>query len=232
MSKFFLAASAAILLAACGKPKTAEAPAAAEPAPVVADAPAAAEAPTPAPFDTSATVAGVYKNDPTHAYITFSYDHQGYSKPWLRFVGWNSDLNWNPTAPDQSSITVVVDAASIDSGVDALDEHLQSPDFLDVATYPQITFNSTSVALTGGDSGTLTGDLTIKGVTKPVTFDVVINRAANDERAKGYKLGFSAKGTIKRSDFGAGNYVPFVGDDLNIVVEAEYVMPIETTPAQ
>lgn len=226
------AAVSSIALAGCGnqaeKAAPAEPAAAVEPAPV-AEAPAEAAA---APFDVSATAPGVYKSDAGHAYITFSYDHQGYSRPWLRWRSWTGDLNWNPADPNQSSIAVVIDAASIDSGVDKFDEHLKSADFFEVATHPQITFNSTSVTIDGPATAKVAGDLTVKGVTKPVTLDVEINRAADDDFAKGYKLGFSGKTSVKRSEFGVDKYTPFVGDEVEIVVEAEFVMPKEPAAAQ
>jgi polyisoprenoid-binding protein YceI len=226
--RLLIAGAAAALVAACGKPKTetasaeAAAPAAeaaAEPAPVAVDL-----APQPA-FDASVAPAGVYKTDPRHAYITFSYDHQGYSRPWVRWRAWTGELNWNPSAPEQSTITATIDASSADSGVDAFDEHLESADFFDAANHPEISFKSTSISLAGGAKGTMAGDLTIKGVTKPVTLDVTINKAANDDFAKAYKLGFSAKGLVKRSDFGVDKYVPFVGDEVTVVIETEWTMP-------
>lgn len=233
LKNLLIAAVAAGTLASCGKPKTEEAaPSAATPEASAAEEAAPVEPTVEPAFDVSSTVAGIYKSDPKHAYITFSYLHQGYSKPWLRWRTWSADLDWNPSAPDQSSINVVIDAASIDSGVDEFDDHLKSADFFDVANNPQITFKSTAVSLAGGARGTVTGDLTIKGVTKPVTFDVTINRAANDDFAQAYKLGFSAAGVVKRSDFGVDKYVPFVGDDVSIVIESEFLLPRETAPAQ
>lgn len=235
-----LAAVSTLALAACGKPREAAAPAEpaasaeAETGPAPSpEAAAAATAPVEAPFDVSMTVPGVYKSDTSHAYITFSYDHQGYSRPWLRWRSWSGDLTWNPAAPEQSSVTAVINVASIDSGVDEFDEHLKSADFFEAEKYPQITFNSTSVTIDGPATAKVAGDLTIKGVTKPVTLDVKINRAADDNFAKGYKLGFSGKTAIKRSDFGVDKYTPFVGDDVEIVVEAEFVMAKEApAPAQ
>lgn len=232
-----LAAVSAVTLAACGKPNESATPA--EPA-VSAEADAAPSpeafaktAPVEAPFDVSMTVPGLYKSDTGHAYITFSYDHQGYSRPWLRWRSWTGDLNWNPSAPEQSSITAVIDVASIDSGVDEFDEHLKSADFFEAEKYPQITFNSTAVTIDGPATAKVAGDLTVKGVTKPVTLDVKINRAADDDFAKGYKLGFSGKTAVKRSDFGVDKYTPYVGDDVEIVIEAEFVMPKEEpAPAQ
>jgi polyisoprenoid-binding protein YceI len=228
----FLMLAAVVALASCGKPKSEVAPAA-EPAAAAAQAEseaAAASTTSSTPFDASAAIAGIYKSDPKHAYITFSYDHQGYSKPWLRWRSWSGELNWNPASPDQSSIVVDIDATSADSGVADLDDHLKSADFFDVANHPKITFQSTSAALSGGAAGTVVGDLTIKGVTKPVTLDVTINKAASDDFAKAYKLGFSAKGVVKRSDYGVDKYVPFVGDDVTVVIEAEFVMPKPEAP--
>ncbi len=231
MRLHLLIPAAAVALAACGKPKQPDAPAAATQG-VEAEAPAPEAAPAAAPFDVSMTAPGVYKSDGSHAYITFSYDHQGYSRPWLRWRSWTGDLNWNPSDPGKSSISVVIDAASIDSGVDRFDDHLKSADFFDVANHPQITFNSTGVTINGPATARVFGDLTIKGVTKPATLDVTINRAADDDFAKGYKLGFSGKTVVKRSDFGVDKYVPFVGDDVTVIVEAEFVLPKEPAPAQ
>ncbi len=238
MNRLLLVAAASTLaLSACGKAKEAAAPAepavSAESAPAPSpEAVAAQTAPVEAPFDVSMTVPGLYKSDTSHAYITFSYDHQGYSRPWLRWRSWTGELSWDPAAPEKSSITAVIDVASIDSGVDKFDEHLKSADFFDVAVHPQITFKSTGVTLNGPATAKVVGDLTIKGVTKPVTLDVKINRAADDDFAKGYKLGFSGKTAIKRSEFGVDKYTPFVGDDVEIVIEAEFVMPKEPAPAQ
>lgn len=229
--RILLTVAAAALAASCGKPKSEAAPAA-EPAAAVEE-PAAettpAEVPAPAAptFDVSAAPAGVYKTDPGHAYLSFSYNHMGYSNPIVRWGGWSADLNWNPAAPDQSSVTASIDVASIDTGVDKLDEHLKSPDFFDAQAHPAITFQSTGLALNGGSAAIMTGDLTIKGVTRPVTLDVTINKAADDSFAKAYKLGFSATGVLKRSDFGVDRYVPMVSDETPFRIEAEFVRPKE-----
>lgn len=227
----FLAAAAALtLLAACGKEQTpapaAEPPAAAEPAPV-AEAP-----PAQTKFDASTAPAGPYKTDPRHAYIAFSYDHMGYSHPMVRWGDWSADLTWNPAAPEQSSVTATINVASVDTGVAQLDEHMKSADMFDAGTYPTITFKSTGLTLSGGSSAIMTGDLTVKDVTRPVTLDVTINRAANDDFAKAYKLGFSAKGVLKRSDFGVDLYVPMVGDDVSFLIETEFVMPRDPEAGQ
>lgn len=229
--RIFQTVAMAALVAACSQPKTDVSEPAAAPAAESETAPADIPMPAEPAFDASAAPAGLYKSDPGHAYISFGYNHMGYSNPIVRWGSWNSELDWNPSSPDLSSVSATIDVASVDTGVDKLDEHLKSPAFFDAATYPTITFKSTSLTLSGPDSATLAGDLTIKDVTKPVTLDVKINRAADDGFAKAYKLGFSAKGMIKRSDFGVDLYAPMVSDEVHFTVESEFVMPKEE-PAQ
>lgn len=230
-TRIFLTVAMAALGVACSKPASDAAPAA-EPA-VEAEAPTAESTPSELPmpaepqFDASAAPAGVYKNDPGHSYLTFGYNHMGYSNPVVRWGGWSADLNWNPSVPEQSTVTATVDVASVDTGVDKLDEHLKSADFFDAATYPTITFNSTGMTLTGPSSGTMTGDLTIKGVTRPLTLDVKINKAADDSFFKSYKLGFSATGQLKRTDFGVDLYAPMVSDEVPFEIEVEFALPKE-----
>ncbi len=226
-NEILMAAGALTLLAACSKEQ-----ALAPEASVAQLAPVAEVAPVEAKFDASAAPAGDYKTDPRHAYVTFSYDHMGYSHPSVRWGDWSADLSWDPAAPERSSVTATIKVASVDTGVPQLDDHMKSADMFDAESYPTITFKSTGLTLTGGSSATMTGDLTIKGVTKPVTLDVTINRAANDDFAKAYKLGFSARGVLKRSDFGVDLYVPMVGDDVTFALETEFIMPREPAAEQ
>ncbi len=235
--KILVTVAAAALLVACGRADapeteiTANADATAAVNATEGTAPVEAETAGP-PFDASAAPAGTYKADPHHAYIIFSYDHMGYSRPQIRWRTWSGDLAWNPDAPEQTSVNVVIDSTTPDSGVDVYDEHLRSADFFNSAEYPQITFKSTSVTPEGPASAKVTGDLTMKGVTKPVTLDVTINRAADDSFANAYKLGFSATGVAKRSDFGVDKYAPMVSDDVALTIEAEFLMPKEAAPEQ
>lgn len=228
-ARFYLAAAAAVLLVACAKEGN-EAPASPDTAAATAEAaPAPEETPVaetaPSAFDASAAPTGVYKSDPGHTYTAFSYNHMGYSNPIVRWGSQTAELNWNAEDPAQSSVSATIDVASIDTGVPALDDHLKAADFFDAEQYPTITFKSTAVNVNGSNTAKLTGDLTIKDVTKPVTFDLTINKAADDGFAKAYKLGFSAKGVIKRSDFGVDLYVPMVSDEVVFTIEAEFVQP-------
>lgn len=235
-TRIFLTLAMAALGVACSKPKTDAAPApepsASVEAPPAETSPVEAPPPSPPKFDASAAPAGLYKSDPGHSYLSFSYNHMGYSNPIARWGAWSAELNWDPAAPELSTVTATVDVASVDTGVEKLDEHLKAADFFDAAANPTITFKSTGLALNGGAAATMTGDLTIKGVTKPVTLDVTINKAADDSFAKAYKLGFSATGVLNRSDFGVDLYVPMVSDQVSVKIETEFEMPKGETAAQ
>ena len=173
--------------------------------------------------DPKAAPDGLYVTDPAHRTILFSYQHQGYSVPYVRWREWTGKLKWNATKPEQSFIQVDIDASKVDSGVDAFDGHLKGEKFFDVAKHPTITFVSTSLKQKGPNTGTVTGNLTIKGVTKPATLDVTLNKAALEQRGNVHKIGFSGKGVVKRSDWGLDAAVPFVSDEVTITVEAEFV---------
>jgi polyisoprenoid-binding protein YceI len=181
----------------------------------------AAETPVAPSPDLTAAVKGAYAVDKGHGYIAFSYDHQGFSRPHLRWGAWDGTIDFDPSAPEKSSVSITIDAASIDSGVSGLNDHLKSADFFEVEKYPTITFKSTKVERTGVSTGKITGDLTIKTVTKPVVLDVKFNKAAKGRDGKP-KLGFSGTTTVLRSDFGVDMAVPFVGDEVAIVIETEW----------
>lgn len=168
---------------------------------------------------------GVYSVDPTHAYIVFTYSHHGYSTPFLRWRNWDSRLNWNDENPSDSSVSVDIKIANIDSGVDVFDDHLKQERWFNEAAFPKASFKSTSIVQKTETTGTMTGDLFLKGITKPVTLDVKFNKAAFDQRSGSHKIGFSAKGTLNRSDWDLGGGVPSISDAVELIIEAEYLMP-------
>jgi len=173
--------------------------------------------------DISGAVPGVYKSEATHAYITFQYLHQGYARPTLRWNEFDATVNLDPSSPTDSTLSVTIDAASIDSGVTKFDEHLVSGDFFDVANHPEITFSSTSLNQIAVGTGKVMGELTMKGITKPVELDVVLNKVGENFRSKKPMLGISAKTQIKRSEWDLGQYTPLVGDDVDISIEVEFI---------
>ncbi|MEL7485881.1 MAG: YceI family protein [Pseudomonadota bacterium] len=217
-----ISASALLISTACAAENGAEV--AEEAAGTAVETSAAASQPSEpsAGVDLSGAPTGAYKADSGHRYITFTYDHQGFSAPFLRWRDWDATLDWNAEDPSASSVSVTIDAASIDSGVDAFDNHLKSGDFFDVENYPTITFVSTGIETTGPNTGKITGDLTIKDVTKPVVVDAKFNKGAFNERAKAHKIGFSGKANVLRSDFDVDLAVPFVGDEVSLIIEVEF----------
>ncbi len=192
----WIIAAAALSVAACGQASNADN------ANSVSAAPEAASAQQDMQEIESTAASGAYTPDEKHRYITFSYFHQGYSRPWVRWREWTGTLNWDAEAPENSSVNIIIDATSVDSGVDVFDGHLNGDKFFDTANNKEITFVSTGVTKTGANTGKITGDLTIKGITKPVTLDAVFNKGAYEERGNQYKLGFSGKASVKRTDFG------------------------------
>ncbi len=169
----------------------------------------------------SAFAADAYKIDPNHSSVTFQYTHFGFSHPTGKFMNAVGTVNLDKADPSKSSVEVSFDIAGVNTGVPGLDTHLKSPDFFDAAKFPTATFKSTKVVVTGKDTAKVTGDLTIHGVTKPVTLDVKLNKLDVHPMMKKEDAGFTATATIKRSDFGMGNYVPAVSDQVDLYIEAE-----------
>lgn len=171
--------------------------------------------------DLTTLPAGAYSAEMGHAYIQFSYDHQGYSRPILRWSDFDATVNYDPETPENSTLNVVIPVVSIDSNVDAFNTHLKSADFFDVETYPTITFASTNVEIHPGGHGIVTGNLTIKDVTRPISFEGTINKIGKS-RSGTDMFGLSGTGKLKRSDFGVDLYAPLVGDDVDLVMEVEF----------
>jgi polyisoprenoid-binding protein YceI len=210
-----LAIAAAV--AACGKQ--------AEPAATTAAAPVAAEAAA-APAEAPAAeaikpVAGTYQLDPSHTDVLVQWTHFGFSQPSAQFGISEGTLTWNADDVSKSSVQVTIPVTAIDTFVDKLDEHLKSGDFFDAAKFPTATFKSTGVAAAGPNKFTVTGDLTIKDITRPVTLDVTLNGAGEHPMLKKQAIGFSATATLKRSDFGVGAYAPNVSDEVQLRITTE-----------
>ena len=166
---------------------------------------------------------GRYELDETHAYLTFSYSHMGLSNPRLQFAEFDAELMLNGNDMAESQVEISVNANSIDSGVAELDDELRSADFFDVANHPEIKFTSSAYEETSENTGRLSGDLTVMGVTQPVTLDVTINSAAMNRMVRKEMIGFSAAGVIKRSDFGLTAYDQFISDELNLDIQVEFI---------
>ena len=163
-----------------------------------------------------------YSIDPTHMEVTYSIDHVGFSTSKGRFADVASTLVLDEANPAASKVSATIKVGSLDSGFGKRDEHLLSADFFDAAKYPTITFTSTKVTVVGAKTAKVAGDLTIHGVTKPVVLDAVIVGLGPHPLTKGQAAGIHATAHIKRSDFGMTTYIPLVGDDVTITLDAEY----------
>ncbi|APA87979.1 YceI family protein [Paraburkholderia sprentiae WSM5005] len=166
---------------------------------------------------------GRYEIDSDHTSITFDIDHFKYTRFTMRFDRKQGQLDWNDGGLDRSTASVAIDAASIDTNVPLLDKMVKSDSMLDVARYPQIRFASTRFERTSEAHGTLSGDLTIRDVTQPVTLEVTYNGFARDPLTKKDTLGFSADGHFSRAKFGLATWYPAVGDDIHVLIQAEFV---------
>ena len=150
----------------------------------------------------SVGAAEVYKFDQGHTEIGFGWNHAGVSMQHGEFLKADGTLSLDPEKVETSKISVTIDAASVSTGVQALDTHLKSSSFLDVQKHPSITFESTSVTKTGDKSADVTGDLTLHGVTKPVTLKVVLTHRGSHpvgqyiDHYKGSWVAFAAEAKI------------------------------------
>jgi polyisoprenoid-binding protein YceI len=164
-------------------------------------------------------MADSYTIDPEHTYPNFTVSHLGFSTLHGRFGKTSGKLTLDREG-NTSSVEVIIDAASLDTGFDKRDKHLRSPDFFNVVEFPEITFKSTKVRLQG-KGAVVEGDLTIKGVTRPVTLNVASINCGVHPFNKKQVCGFDAEATIKRSDFGIEYALPAVGDEVGLEIEIE-----------
>jgi len=156
--------------------------------------------------------------------VFFSYSHFGLSNPQLRFRDIDASITLDADNLENSAVSATIKSASIDSGVDVFDEHLNSDGWFDTAKHPEITFKSTGFKRATQTTGTMTGDMTIMGITKPVTFDVTLLAAMEHPRSKKPVMGLEGAGTVLRSDFGLGKYAPSVSDEVNIGITGEFIL--------
>ncbi|WP_019906789.1 YceI family protein [Methylobacterium sp. 77] len=166
--------------------------------------------------------AGAYVLDPAHGKITWSVSHLGYSTYYGQITDVAAKADLDPKAPARSRLSVTIGMASINGLNDALNRHLQGPDFFDTATFPTATFTATLVEPTSPTTARISGTLTLKGVTKPVAFDATFNQAGINPIDKRYTVGFDGRTVIKRSDFGVSAFLPAVGDEVSLRLEGEF----------
>ena len=163
-----------------------------------------------------------YVLDSAHSFPRFSYNHFGYSTQVSRFNKTTGKIVYDKEAKT-ASVDIVIDATSVDSGFPVFNEHLRGEDFFDTANHPTATFKSTKVVFDGDKPSTIEGDLTIKGITKPVTLTVTSFHAMPHPMRKKDAIGANAFTVIKRSEFNAGKHVPYVGDEVRIDIGVEAI---------
>ncbi len=162
-----------------------------------------------------------YTFDPLHTEIRFCWDHLGVSRQCAHFLKYEGELLYDQANPEKSSVNVTFATDSIETFSPVFNEHMKGEKLFDAKKFPQITFKSTKFQKTGDKSGKVTGDLTVKGVTKPVTLDVTLNFAGPHPMSKKQTLGIGAVTTVKRTDFGVSLAAPMVSDDVSIEIQTE-----------
>jgi polyisoprenoid-binding protein YceI len=197
----------------------------------------AAEQAAPPPASTAKVPAGVYKLDPTHAFLVFKVNHLGFSNYMPRFKRFDAQLQFDPANLAASKLTATVDVKSLETDfpdVAKLDFNakLTGKDWLDAAQYPTMEFVTQRIEQTGPKTMRVHGDLTMHGVTKPVMLQATYNGGyAGHPMDPHARIGFSAQGTLKRSDFGVSYGIPApgttmgVGDEVTVIIEAEFSGP-------
>jgi polyisoprenoid-binding protein YceI len=203
MNRFSLAAGAVVALLSL---------AAAAPA---AQAQAVAQSP-------KAIKAGTYKVEPGHTQVMFSVSHFGFTNYSGIFSDASGTLQLDPADPAASKLTVSIPVNSVMTTSTKLDQELKSAQWFDAAKFPTATFTSTKVTPTGERTATIEGDLTLHGVTKPVTLQAHLGGAGVNPLDKAHTVGFAATGVIQRGDFGVKEYLPVVGNDVHLTIAGAF----------
>ena len=161
-----------------------------------------------------------YTLDPTHTYLHFGVSHLGFSTLHGRFDQTSGHFTIN-NAAKTASVKVNIEAASINTGLEKRDDHLRSPDFMNAVEFPIVAYESTAVTFVGDNPSVIEGNLTLLGVTKPVTLTIKAFKCGTNPMNKRAMCGMDAVGSLKRSEFGMTYALPGVGDELKLTIEAE-----------
>jgi len=168
-----------------------------------------------------------YTFDTVHTQILFFVSHIGFSVSEGEFIDFGGHYNIDREHPENSSVEVIIDTSSIDMDDEKWDDHMKNKDFFNVEKFPEMTFKSTAVKVTGENTAEVIGDLTLLGVTKPVTLNVTHNKTDFHPYSGKMVSGFSATAQLKRSEFGMTYGLPGVGDDVEIRIEVEGILKEE-----
>lgn len=158
--------------------------------------------------------------DKNHTYVLWNIQHLGFSTQSGKWYA-SGELVLDKDHPEKSKVNVSINLADIVTGLPELDKHLKSKLFFDVDHYPQATFVSDKVTVLSKNTAKVSGILTLRGISKPVDLQVTFNKAGVNPISDKMTVGFSAKGAIKRSDFGMNSLLPALGDEVNLSIDAE-----------
>ena len=168
--------------------------------------------------------ATTYTIEPDYAQVVFRWSHLGFSNPAAQLSQGQGTLEFDPANPTRASVQVTMPLSTLNTGVPALDEHLRSEDFFEVAKFPTATFRSTKVEPGASkDRLRVTGDLNLHGITRPVTLDVTVLKVGTNPRTNLPTVGFQATTLLKRSDFNLGAFVPQVSDEIQMQIISQGV---------
>ncbi len=163
-----------------------------------------------------------YELEPNHSFARFGYSHLGYSTQISRFNKTTGTFTFDRAA-GTGSADIVIDTTSVDTGSDLFNKHIQAEDYLDTAKYPTATFKASKAVFKGDTPVSLEGNLTLKGVTKPVTLAITHFHCMQHPMLKKDACGADAEAKVKRTDFNMGKNAPYVGDEVTISIAVESV---------
>ncbi len=167
-----------------------------------------------------------FELDASHSQVVFSYSHLGFSTTTGMFSGFEGEIMFDETDPANSSVSVSMPVMSMFTGWEARDAHIMSGDFFGAADGDMVTFISTGIEVTGENTADIIGDLTMNGVTKPVTLTTTLSRAAPypfGPKQGSPTMGFDATAMLKRSDFNLGAFAPAVSDEVEVRISIEAI---------
>ena len=167
--------------------------------------------------DPSLVTAGNYTIDGGHSQVLFTYEHFGLTSNMGLASGAKGTLSFDPAAPNNAKLSVDVPISTIHTTIDALDKEFQAAAWFNAAEFPNAHFESTKVTASG-NSATIDGNLTIKGITKPATINATFAAAGKNPFGQKETVAFKGTASIKRSDFGLGNAVPLVADKVDLLI--------------
>lgn len=174
---------------------------------------------------------GMYALDNEHADLQLSFNHLGFSDLRIRFERLNGDVLWNSQFPEGTRIQVSVDTSSLRSGSTALDDSLRTEPLFNVGNHPSIQFKSTALKLVKWGTLLIEGQLEIKGVSRPVVLEAVLNKQGVNPINQNTTVGISLTGTVNRSEWGLTEYLPMVADEIDISFQGEFILRAADIPS-